>query len=179
MTQDDLPKSEPRAPETPDASAPTAHHGLIVALGIKQVLTPTSASNTLLIPQDVNISEIEGCAIRLRRNTILLEHDYCVWLTFQGVCAIFYATGKKSCMLNIGGHQFPQTWKKTRRVLSPIHGHVQQMLRKREKKHLSTLESNLKKKMKSARTNRKHTMKRTEHTSHATNAKTLDTMPMN
>ncbi|GJQ99121.1 hypothetical protein Tco_0522106 [Tanacetum coccineum] len=51
MTQDDLPELDPRAPETPDASAPTAHHGLIVGSGIKQVLTPTSVSNTLLIPQ--------------------------------------------------------------------------------------------------------------------------------
>ncbi|GKF38251.1 hypothetical protein Tco_0118312, partial [Tanacetum coccineum] len=48
MTQDDVPEPDPRGPR--HASAPTAHHGSNVGSGIKPVLTPTSASNTLLIP---------------------------------------------------------------------------------------------------------------------------------
>ncbi|PWA86240.1 hypothetical protein CTI12_AA141460 [Artemisia annua] len=50
VTQDDLPEPDPRGSETPDASAPTTHHGSTTGSGIRPVLTPASASNALLIP---------------------------------------------------------------------------------------------------------------------------------
>ncbi|GJZ89295.1 putative RNA-directed DNA polymerase, eukaryota, reverse transcriptase zinc-binding domain protein, partial [Tanacetum coccineum] len=72
MTQDDMPEPHPRGPETPDASAPTAHHGSNVGSGIIHVLTPTSASNTLLIPPEA--PRISGpCAVVL--HTLKSGHD--------------------------------------------------------------------------------------------------------